>query len=179
MALIEQIGIPYAEALVTLGQEQSLLDAFAEDAKLLLGCLQQLPELQTFLGSPIVAAEAKKKLLHDVFLGRIQPLMVNFLQLLAERRRVVLLGTICQQFLERQRQIRGIALAEVTSVVPLSAEQQENLKERLKVMVGASQVELELKQDERLLGGMVVRVGSQVIDLSLRGQLRRLALQLA
>jgi len=178
MALIEQIGIPYAEALVALGQEQSLLDAFADDAKLLLGCLQALPELETFLSSPIVAAEVKKKLLHDVFLGRIQPLMVNFLQLLAERRRVVLLGAVCRHFLERQRQIRGIALAEVSGVVPLSSEQQERLKECLKATVGATQVELEWKQDKRLLGGMVVRVGSQVIDLSLRGQLRRLALQL-
>ncbi|MEN9205116.1 MAG: ATP synthase F1 subunit delta [Thermostichales cyanobacterium BF4_bins_65] len=178
MALMEQVGIPYAEALVALGQEHDLLDAFAEDVKLILGCWQGIPELRQFLCSPIVAAATKKKVLQDVFLGRVQPLVLNFLQLLAERRRLVLLETIGRQFLERQRQLRGIALAEVTSAVPLSAEQQQQLRERLKTVVGAAEVELDLHQDPRLLGGLVVKVGSQVIDLSLRGQLRRLALQL-
>jgi len=40
-------------------------------------------------------------------------------------------------------------------------------------------VELQISQDPTVLGGVILKIGSQVIDLSLRGQLRRLALQLA
>ncbi|GAB4218365.1 MAG: ATP synthase F1 subunit delta [Synechococcales cyanobacterium] len=179
MAMSEQVGIPYAEALIALGQETQVLDDIANDARLILASLKEVPELGELLTSPVVAADAKKNILQAIFAERVHPLTLNFIQLLSDRRRVMFLSTICTQFLERQRQLRGIALAEVTSVVPLTEAQQSMLQERLKAVVKATQVELELKQDDRLLGGMVVRVGSQVIDLSVRGQLRRLALQLA
>jgi F-type H+-transporting ATPase subunit delta len=170
---------PYAEALVSLASGQGLLDTFTADVRFIAAVLQATPELGQFLASPLVKTEAKKNLLQQVFADQIHPLLLNALQLLTDRRRIMFLGALCQRFLELQRKLQNIVLAEVTAAVPLTEAQQQSIRERVKDFTQASSVELQISQDPTVLGGVILKIGSQVIDLSLRGQLRRLALQLA
>jgi F-type H+-transporting ATPase subunit delta len=170
---------PYAEALVSLASGQGLLDTFTADMRFIAAVLQATPELGQFLASPLVKTEAKKNLLQQVFADQIHPLLLNALQLLTDRRRIMFLGALCQRFLELQRKLQNIVLAEVTAAVPLTEAQQQSIRERVKDFTQASSVELQISQDPTVLGGVILKIGSQVIDLSLRGQLRRLALQLA
>jgi len=170
---------PYAEALVSLASGQGLLDTFTADVRFIAAVLQATPELGQFLASPLVKTEAKKNLLQQVFADQIHPLLLNALQLLTDRRRIMFLGALCQRFLELQRKLQNIVLAEVTAAVPLTEAQQQSIRERVKDFTQANSVELQISQDPTVLGGVILKIGSQVIDLSLRGQLRRLALQLA
>jgi F-type H+-transporting ATPase subunit delta len=170
---------PYAEALVSLASGQGLLDTFTADVRFIAAVLQATPELGQFLASPLVKTEAKKNLLQQVFADQIHPLLLDALQLLTDRRRIMFLGALCQRFLELQRKLQNIVLAEVTAAVPLTEAQQQSIRERVKDFTQASSVELQISQDPTVLGGVILKIGSQVIDLSLRGQLRRLALQLA
>ncbi len=170
---------PYAEALVSLASGQGLLDTFTADVRFIAAVWQATPELGQFLASPLVKTEAKKSLLQQVFADQIHPLLLNALQLLTDRRRIMFLGALCQRFLELQRKLQNIVLAEVTAAVPLTEAQQQSIRERVKDFTQASGVELQISQDPTVLGGVILKIGSQVIDLSLRGQLRRLALQLA
>jgi F-type H+-transporting ATPase subunit delta len=170
---------PYAEALVSLASGQGLLDTFTADVRFIAAVWQATPELGQFLASPLVKTEAKKNLLQQVFADQIHPLLLNALQLLTDRRRIMFLGALCQRFLELQRKLQNIVLAEVTAAVPLTEAQQQSIRERVKDFTQASSVELQISQDPTVLGGVILKIGSQVIDLSLRGQLRRLALQLA
>jgi len=176
-AITQQVADPYAEALLSIAQQQNLVEALGEDIRSILATTQQNPQLIPYLASPVVSAEDKKSLLQKAF-GQAHPMVLNTLLLLTDRRRIMFLEPMCQRYLERLRQLNQIALAEVTSVVALSPQQQQTLRERLKQLNQVNDVELEMKQDPSLVGGMVVKVGSQVIDLSLRGQLRRMALQL-
>ncbi|MEL7246627.1 MAG: ATP synthase F1 subunit delta, partial [Cyanobacteria bacterium J06636_27] len=60
----------------------------------------------------------------------------------------------------------------------LTDEQQQTIKEKVKSMTDAREVELDSTIDSDIIGGVIIKVGSQVIDSSLRGQLRRLSLNL-
>ena len=102
----------------------------------------------------------------------------NFLMLLVDRRRIILVEGIAQEYLALLRQLNQIVLAEVISAVPLTDEQQQTIKEKVKSMTNAQQVELNSKIDSDIIGGVIIKVGSQVVDSSLRGQLRRLSLRL-
>ncbi len=170
---------PYAEALVALASAQGLSDTFGADIRFIAAVLQATPELGQFLASPLIKAEEKKNLLQRMFADQIHPLLLNALKLLCDRRRIMFLGAVCRRFLELQRKLQNIVLAEVTTAVPLTEAQQQSIRERVRDFTQASGVELQIAQDPTLLGGVIIKIGSQVIDLSLRGQLRRLALQLA
>jgi F-type H+-transporting ATPase subunit b len=67
--------------------------------------------------------------------------------------------------------VGGAGKAEVTSALPLSADEQATIKSDL---TGRGASEVAFKVDPRILGGLVVRVGDRVVDASVSGQLESL-----
>jgi F-type H+-transporting ATPase subunit b len=67
--------------------------------------------------------------------------------------------------------VGGAGKAEVTSALPLSADEQATIKGDL---TGRGASEVAFKVDPRILGGLVVRVGDRVVDASVSGQLESL-----
>jgi F-type H+-transporting ATPase subunit b len=65
------------------------------------------------------------------------------------------------------------ASAEVTSALPLSAEEIDSVKKDLLSKVG-SQATVSFRVDPSILGGLVLRVGGKVLDASVAGQLESL-----
>ncbi|MCI0521851.1 MAG: F0F1 ATP synthase subunit B [Chloroflexi bacterium] len=70
------------------------------------------------------------------------------------------------------QQVSG-ASAEVTSALPLTAEEQEAVKSDVLAKAGA-QATVAFRVDPSILGGLVVRVGDKVLDGSVAGQLETL-----
>jgi F-type H+-transporting ATPase subunit b len=67
--------------------------------------------------------------------------------------------------------VGGAGKAEVTSALPLSADEQSAIKSDL---TGRGAGEVAFKVDPKILGGLVVRVGDRVVDASVSGQLESL-----
>ncbi len=173
-----EIVEPYAEALMSLADSQNLIERFGNDAKSLLSVLKESQELQQFLGNPVIQIEDKKAVLRRIAGDDIHKYMVNFLQLVVDKKRTAFLTGILEQFLALVRERTSTVLAQVTSVTELNKSQRDRVCEQVKAMTNASNVELENSLDPELIGGVVIKVGSQVLDASLRGQLRRMGLSL-
>ena len=169
---------PYAEALMSLADSQSLIEQFGNQTRELLTVLKESEELQQFLGSPVIKTEDKKAVLKQIAGQGLHPYLVNFLQLVIDKKRTTFLAGILEQFLALVRDRTSTVLAQVTSVTELTQQQRDRVKEQVKAMTNASEVELETSLDPDLIGGVVIKVGSQVLDASLKGQLRRIGLSL-
>ncbi|WP_159788333.1 ATP synthase F1 subunit delta [Sodalinema gerasimenkoae] len=174
-----EIVEPYAKALMAIATEHDLVDVIGEDTAQILDTLKSSEELRQFITNPIIKPATKKAVLAQLFEGQVHDYMFRFLRLLVDRGRILFLQEICAQYQVLLRELKNIALAEVTSAVELSDGQREQVRDRVKVFTNASDVELQIEVDPTLLGGVIIRVGSKVLDLSLRGQLRRLALSLS
>lgn len=177
-AMNEQVVQPYAQALMSVARSNNLMEPFGEDARTLTNLLRESEQFRNFLANPFVSISDKKAVLGRVVGDNVNPYMRNFLMLLVDRRRIILLEGICQQYLALLRQLNQTVLAEVTSAIELSEEQKQAVRDKVISMTNAREVELETKIDRSLIGGAIVKVGSQVIDASIRGQLRRLSLRL-
>ncbi len=178
MAIAKQLSVPYAEALLALAKQHDLVDAIADDMRGLAAVLQETPELGVFLANPLVKPAVKKAVLGKTLADKVNPFTLNFLNLLADRGRIIVLAAIADSFLALVRRLKNIALAEVRTTKPLSDAQQAAVVDKVKQITGAVDVELATHIDATLIGGVIIKVGSQVIDASIRGQLRRLSLQL-
>ena len=177
--VVESIVSPYAQALLSVAQSNDLTDRFGQDASLLAELLSVSDDLSQLFDNPIVDPEIKKGVLRQLAAEQIHPLMLNFSLLLIDRGRVQFLGRICEQYKELLRQLNKTVLAQVTSAIPLSDRQQDEIRQKVLAMTGARQVELSTSLDPELIGGVVITVGSQVIDASLKGQLRRISMLLS
>lgn len=173
-----EIVEPYAEALMSLADSQNLIEPFGNDTRELLAVLKESKELQQFLASPVMKTEDKKAVLRQITGEGLHHYLVNFLQLVIDKKRTAFLTGILEQFLARVRDRTSTVLAQVTSVTELTQEQRDRVQEKVKAMTSANNVELETSLDPDLIGGVVIKVGSQVLDASLKGQLRRIGLSL-
>ncbi|MBV8884150.1 MAG: F0F1 ATP synthase subunit delta [Chroococcidiopsidaceae cyanobacterium CP_BM_RX_35] len=178
-AMTTEVVEPYAQALMSVAQTHNLTEQIGADVGALLNLLGNSEELRNFIVNPVVKPENKKAVLQQVLGESINPFLRNFLLLLVDRRRIVLLEGICQQYLALLRQLNQTVLAEVISAVELTESQQQAVRDKVTAMTHAARVELETKLAPELIGGVIIKVGSQVVDASLRGQLRRLSLSLA
>ena len=174
-----EIAGPYAKALMSVAVDNNAADQIGAEAADLLEVLASSGELTGFLVSPLMSADAKKGVLRQIAEGKVSDFLLSFLLLLDDRGRIAFLQPILRQYQSLLRDRNNTVLADVTSAVELSDDQQNAIRDRVKTMTGASNVELSVKLDPALIGGLVIKVGSQVIDASLRGQLRRIGMQLA
>src|SRR5690606_26845445 len=97
----------------------------------------------------------------------------NLVRLLIHRQRFDQIPNILEALEEMVLNARGIAIADVTTAVPLTDQERQAVSARLANIVG-SQIEMREHVDQAIIGGIVARVGDQLIDGSVRTQLRDL-----
>ncbi|MER3477723.1 MAG: F0F1 ATP synthase subunit delta, partial [Leptolyngbya sp. ERB_1_2] len=103
---------PYAQAFMSLGKSNDLVDRFGEDVGNILDTLNASQDLKDFVANPLAKGDLKKEVLSQVFGEAVHPFTRNFIMLLVDRRRIIFLEGICQQYLKLLRQLRQAVLAE-------------------------------------------------------------------
>jgi F-type H+-transporting ATPase subunit delta len=173
--VLSKAAVPYAEALLELAKSNDSLKETTNDMNIVSQFLANSSDLKKFLGNPLVTKEAKKNVVKDILGEQIDGSTLKFLLLLVERGRIEILESIAQKFLELSFKQESIEIAKITSSIQLSAQQQKEIAEKLKVITGAKQIKLALKVDPTLIGGFTIEIGSKMIDTSIRGQLRQIS----
>lgn len=177
--LSSEIASPYAKALMSVANDHNAVDQVGTEVAELLEVLASSDDLSSFLANPLMSADTKKGVLRQVAEGKVSDFFLNFLLLLVDRGRVAFLQPVLRQYQALLREKNQTVLAEVIAAIELTDEQKDAIRDRVKGMTGAHNVDLSVQIDPSLLGGLVIKVGSQVVDASLRGQLRRIGMQLA
>jgi F-type H+-transporting ATPase subunit delta len=173
--VLSKVAVPYAEALLDLAKSNDSLKETTNDMNIVSQFLANSSDLKKFLGNPLITKDAKKNVVKDILGEQIDGSTLKFLLLLVERGRIENLDSIAQKFLELSFKQESIEIAKVTSSIQLSAQQQKDIAEKLKVITGAKQIKLALKVDPALIGGFTIEIGSQMIDTSIRGQLKQIS----
>jgi F-type H+-transporting ATPase subunit delta len=175
---LKSAGLQYANALADIALEQGAADPATKQLTDFGAAYAGSAELRNFLASPAVAREAKHQVVEKIAarMGA-SKIIRNFLLLLVDNRRTVILPDIVERFQEVVRQRTGVAEAEVRSAVELSAAQKSALGQMLARVTG-KRVETTYALDPALLGGAVVRIGDTVYDGSLRHRLNEMRAKL-
>jgi F-type H+-transporting ATPase subunit delta len=135
------------------------------------------PRVAQLTKNPALTAADLADLVIDVAQAKLDAGMQNFVRVLAENHRLLLLPEIAALYEQFRSAVENTVDVEVTSAVPLNDAQAQKLKQALSTRL-KRQVHMRTAVDSTLLGGAVVRAGDLVIDGSLKGRLERLATEL-
>jgi len=163
----------YTKALFDVSMRQQILDEVRADLDGLRSVMRRSPQLSRVLRAPTIPATDKRQLVRSVFGGRMNELTLRFLEMVISKEREEILSDVPAAFEHLAYQMLNLQPVSVTSAVPLSAAEREQLAAALGRRTG-KRIELHERVDPALMGGAVVRLGDTVIDGSVRGQLRRL-----
>jgi F-type H+-transporting ATPase subunit delta len=165
----------YARALLALARENGDPTVIGE-ALGRAACALAAREVAEVARSPAVGVEARMEVVRRVVGALAAPRVVaNCLYLLAQRRRLDIVGDVWQAYLVLLDEALGRGRVTVRSAVPLPGARLEALLAAFRELTGTAELVPRVEVDPDLLGGVIVETGGVVYDGSVRTQVSRLA----
>ena len=172
-----QLARKYGTAIFEIANEDNKLEEYGRELADVSQALFAQEELKDFLTNPQIQPEDKKQVLLRLLKDQVSPMMMNFLLLLVDKRRIVLLEAINDCYQELSNKAQGIIVADVTTAYELKAELRSRLSSKLESVTG-KKIQLLTHQDRSIIGGVVVKIGDTRIDGSVIGRLQALKAEL-
>ncbi|MBS0539164.1 MAG: F0F1 ATP synthase subunit delta [Proteobacteria bacterium] len=167
----------YASALFELADNAKSLDQVAQDLGSFRKMLGESSDLARMIANPVIARDQQGKALLAVLdAAGITGITRSFIGTVSANGRARDLPAMITAFLAELARRRGETTATVTSAVPLTEAQLQQLTETLRKMLGDAKVSIDARVEPDILGGLLVKVGSRLFDSSIRSKLQRLQL---
>ncbi len=158
----------YARAAFELALENNELDEWLSELKAAAEMIQH-PQVAEVLQNVKVPRVDKTQLMARL-LPDLRPLVRNLILLLVTKDRTDIVGQIIGEFEQLLNAHRGIAVAEVTTALPVDEGEKVVLIDRLSRATG-KRIVLHTRVDPQIMGGLVAKIGDKLIDGSLKTRL--------
>jgi F-type H+-transporting ATPase subunit delta len=173
MAELSTLARPYARAAFEYAAANDTLDAWASALATLAGIVSDA-RVKVVLSSPSYTSQQQVTLLTEVYGDQMSSPVANFISVLAENKRLVLIPQIAEQFM----QFKANREKSVEVVVQTAFVIEPAIEKALSAALAKSldrDVTMTSTIDESLIGGAIIRAADVVIDGSIRGRLVKLA----
>ena len=176
MAELATVARPYAEAAFELARDEQALPAWSEMLRLAATIVADA-RIAAALDNPRLDAGAKESLLLSIGGDRFTGEARNFIRVLVEAERVMLLPQIAAMFETLKNEAEATAKATIESAFELSPSQVTELQQALEKRFG-KKIETTVTVNPDLIGGARVTVGDAVLDGSVQAKLAAMHAQL-
>lgn len=172
MAELSTIARPYTKAAFEAAREQNALDQWSGAIALAAQATQD-EQVSKLLSNPSIDDAQKAQLILDISSDTSEQFQ-NFIKVLAENSRLLVLPEISTLFEALKAQLQKSVEITVTSAFELTEEQQTKLAQALGKKLDC-EVSITGEVDPSLIGGLLIKAGDLVIDGTVRGKLAKLS----
>lgn len=175
-AVASRYARAFADAVLDLKLDPT---ASLEQLKTVASLSRENAELRQVWENPSIPADQKRGVL-DAIVARTGAAkqVRNFLAVLIDHQRIVMLDNVVHQVERELHRRLGLTDAEITSARDLNANEKQGLLKQIERITG-KRVVPRYAVDAALIGGAVVKLGSTIYDGSVRGQLRKMKEELS
>jgi len=170
---MNKVSSRYAQALCDIATQLNRLEEFKAQAKMINKVFIENPEFSPLFEKTQISSDEKKALIQSVFGSQVDPMLINLMCLLIDKKRIRLIENIFLDFIHLVNLSRSIEEGIVYSIRPLSDSDMKQLETQLSLKHHVS-VELINKIDPSLISGLKIKFKESVIDASLSFQLESL-----
>jgi F-type H+-transporting ATPase subunit delta len=160
----------YAAALFEVARAEGQTADVEDELFRFARTLESNDQLRGTLTDQRIPAEKRQAIVEDLHGNRASPVTTNLVAFVVGAGRGRDLPAIADRLVAKAAEERQHEVAEVTSAIPLSDEQQRRLADALGNAT-RKKVEVRVTVDPEILGGIVARIGDTVIDGSVRHRL--------
>ena len=176
MAEISTIARPYATAVFNFANESKSLSNWS-DTLVLLSTIIQDEHIKPIIEDTKILDTEREDLILNVCKGKLDENGSNFVKLLVENKRLLILPEISQFFEKLKADAEGSIEAEIIMAEKPNQKTVDDLLKSLEKKFN-KKIEGKVVIDKNIIGGTKIVVGDSVIDASVRAQLDNLAFTL-
>lgn len=173
MAELITLARPYAKAAFETALQDDALDKWSNMIALSAAVANE-EGVSAILSSPSLSSDQIAEAFIGVCGDELDEKGKNFISLLAENKRLVLLWEISSLFETLKANQEMSVDVEITTAFEISSDVSNKLAQALKDRL-KREIILATSVDQSLIGGAIIRAGDNVIDSSVRGKLSKLA----
>ncbi len=171
------VARPYAQAAFDEARKLGDLKGWSDMLQNLAYAVAN-EEVRAAITSPRVVRSQLEGLMLALCGGKVNATGQNFIRLIVENQRLILLPEIAALFEIMRAEAEKSVDVVVTSAFDLNEEQKQKITAAMKNRMGR-EIRLSCEINRELLGGVIIRAGDKVIDGSARTHLSELANALA
>ena len=173
-----KIADPYARAFVQIVEADGSIFPVIADMQALLEILTTSRELKKCLISPLINDNTKYAILMKFTGSNLNEDGRNYFRWLIERKRISILPTILQLFLDTVTNSSRVNYYTISTAKRMPRGSRKTLNDKIIKTVGSKDLIVEFKIDKTLIGGLLLEHRGKVIDYSVKNILKTLAKQL-
>lgn len=153
----------YAEALFESGPD------FEADLNTILEVIKTSADFVNIISNPAIDLNVKYSILDEIFKGKLNDKVLQFLKILTEKNRLGEFGEIRDSYLEKVHEANNIKLVEITSAIELNDDLKNRITNKLSEKLNKKVVP-GWKIDSDIISGLVFKIGDNIIDTSLKNK---------
>lgn len=169
----ESLARRYSLALFNIAVSRNELERIKDEYKLLCDLLDSNKKFRSFLYSPQMDREEKKRTIKTIFGDKISKTLLHFLFLLLDKKRQTLTEKIYSHFETLYNNHYNKAAITVRPAVSLDTAMLDEIRRGFEKRLNKTITIIEVV-DPSLIGGLQVRVNNTVYDASVAGKLQRI-----
>ena len=160
----------YGDALFSLALEENKLDALWDEVKTVRQAISENPDFLAVMCHPEMPQEKRLAVMEEIFGGQSDD-MKGFLSVLVRKGRFGEILSVLDYFDEQAKEYKKIGVVQVTTPIPLSDSQKNEVENKT--------LEMHYQLDKSLLGGIVIRIGDRILDNSIRSKMDAMSRKLS
>lgn len=168
-----KLATNYAQALFSLARDHNVLEEILEQLKMIDETLKKEKEVIAFISNPLAPKKAKKELIKKLFENDINPYLLNFMFILADKSREAIIPSIVTNYQKFLYEHLDIIEVRVTTARSLSDQQYLAVSTKMKKMLN-KKVVLDKHINPKILGGIMLQIGDKLLDGSITRQIKKL-----
>lgn len=176
MAEAVTVARPYADAVYKLAVTSDSLSQWSKILQLAVEIAED-ECVKLLVGNPAVSAKQLGEIFLEIGKNKFNAEARNFIMLLAENKRVLVLPQISQLFEHLKAQHEGVLEAKIVSAFEIENKQLKKLVDDLEQKF-KRKIEARVSVEPELIGGIKVEIGDEILDASVRGKLEAMAVAL-
>jgi len=164
----------FAENLAYISIEENAVEEYREQLHLINNILAEQKQFMSFLFDQKISPADKKKVIRNVFSGRIKTSLLSFLMMLVDKNKMIDFNKLVDAFDDVADKLSNTLHIIVTSATPLDKSQVDRLGEKYRQIYNSAAVRVSVRVDKSLIGGLKVKIGNKIIDDSIKTKLENL-----
>ena len=171
--IVSEISKNYAKALLDVAIRENKIELYFEQLNDIIKTLDNSDDFRVVMSNSSISTIKKIEILNDVFGGKIDNKILNFLKVLVEKNRFKNLRAINTSFIQMNEAIENKTTVEIISPIELNEYYKERIISKLQEKL-RKEIQPKWSIDKSIIAGLVYKFEDYVIDTSIQAKLKNL-----